>query len=80
LSTGTTFGLYGAGATISSATGSVLLPVALSGYGGYEIGTVFNNFYEIFRGNSLGSDIYDLVHYGKIFSSQKPKSRCGCSK
>jgi len=62
LSTGTVYGLYGGEAILSSASASVLLPVALAGYGGTEIGTVLSHSYERLRGNSLGSDIYDLVH------------------
>lgn len=79
LSTSTTIGLYGAGATLGSATATVALPVALAGYGGYEVGSTFNNVYERARGNSLGSDIYDLVHYGRLFNNPTPP-RCGCSR
>ncbi len=78
LSTATTYGLYGAGATIGSATASVALPVALAGYGGYETGSAFNNLYERYRGNSLGSDIHDLVNEGRLFNNPT-QQRCGCS-
>jgi uncharacterized protein RhaS with RHS repeats len=77
LSTTTTYGLYGASATAASATASVALPVALAGYGGWELGSVANRVYERFRTNSLGSDIYDLVHDGKLYRFT-PAPRCGC--
>ena len=78
LSTATTYSLYGAGATISSASAATVLPLFLAGYGGWEVGSSFNNFYERSRGNSLGSDVYDLVHHGRLFSYPEPP-RCGCS-
>ena len=62
LSISTTYGLYGAGATISSVSATTALPLFLSGYGGREVGLTFNSFYERYRGNSLGSDIYDLLN------------------
>lgn len=40
LSTATTYGLHGAGATVSSATATVLLPMALAGYGGHDPGPI----------------------------------------
>lgn len=78
LSTATTYGLYGVGATAGSATASVALPVALAGYGGYEVGSSFNNLYEQHRGNSLGGDIYDLVNDGRLYPGT-PRPQCGCS-
>jgi len=77
LSTATTFGLYGAGATIGSATASVALPVALAAYGGFEVGATFNSVYERSRGNSLGGDIYDLIHQRRLYNYQQPSS-CSC--
>jgi RHS repeat-associated protein len=62
LSTAMTYGLYGAGATISSLTTAAAIPIFLAGYGGVEIGNVTNGLYERYRGNSIGSDIYDLWH------------------
>ncbi len=78
LSTATTYGLYGAGATISAAGAAVVVPLFLAGYGGLEVGNTFNSFYEQYRGNSFGSDIYDLLNEGRLFSSPTPP-RCGCS-
>jgi hypothetical protein len=62
LSTGTVFGLYGEAAVWSAATAELALPVGLAAIGGAEIGTALSHSYERLRGNSLGSDIYDLVH------------------
>lgn len=77
VSTATTYGLYGAGATISAAGAATVLPLSLAGYGGWEVGSSFNNFYTQYRGNSFGSDIYDLLNEGRLFNN--PTSpRCGC--
>ncbi|MEW6330672.1 MAG: RHS repeat-associated core domain-containing protein [Pseudomonadota bacterium] len=64
LSISTTYGLYGAGATVSSATAAVLVPLFLSGYGGVETGSAISNLYEQARGGSgsIGSDIYGIFH------------------
>jgi RHS repeat-associated protein len=77
LSTATTYGMFGAGATVGSATASVVVPVALAAYGGVEAGRSINSFYERHRRNSIGSDLYDLINEGKIFSNE-PASRCTC--
>jgi RHS repeat-associated protein len=77
MSTATTYGMYGAGATVGSATASVVVPVALAAYGGVEVGRSINSFYERHRRNSIGSDLYDLINEGKIFSTE-PAPRCGC--
>jgi RHS repeat-associated protein len=64
LSISTTYGLYGAGATVSSATAAVLVPLFLSGYGGVETGSAISQLYEQARGGagSIGSDIYGVFH------------------
>ena len=79
LSTATTSGLYGVGATTGMATGAVTLPALFAGYGGYEVGSTFYGLYERYRGNSLGSDLYDLVNHGRFFRYSK-KPTCGCQK
>ena len=70
-------GLTG-GAAVTSLSATYLLPGVIALYGGGEIGFSANGLYENFRGNSLGSDIYDLAHFGHIFNYSTP-STCGCS-
>ncbi len=77
LSTATTYGLYGAGAMVGSAGAAAFFPGLLALYGGTQVGSTFNNLYEQSRGNSLGSDIYDLVHHGRLFRNPTTP-RCGC--
>lgn len=55
-------GLYGFGATASSAGAAVLLPVGLAGLGGFEVGNGLNSLYERATGTSVGSHIYDLIN------------------
>lgn len=66
LSTALTAGLYGAGATVGSASAAALLPAAVALAGGLELGYATNNLYERFAGDTIGGDIYDL------FNRQRP--------
>ena len=50
------------GTFIAGASSTAVLPVALAGLGGVEIGLGFNNLYERISGQSLGEDIYDWLH------------------
>lgn len=50
-------GLVLAGGAITSTGG-----LALIGWGGWEIGQGFNRLWEVFSGQPLGADIYDLLH------------------
>jgi RHS repeat-associated protein len=52
--------LAGIVASYSSVTPAA--PAVLAYLGGAELGFAFNNFYERFRGQSLGEDIYDWFH------------------
>jgi hypothetical protein len=62
LSTSITVGLYGTGATLSSAGALIILPLALTSLGSIEIGFGLNELYEDVFDNSLGSDIYDWLN------------------
>lgn len=62
LSGAVTTGLYGFGATASSAGAAVALPVGLAGLGGFEVGNGLNSLYERVTGTSVGSQIYDLIN------------------
>ena len=64
LSTTTTIGIYGTGATVGSISASAVLPVSLAAYGGFTAGSAINRLYEQLRGGagSIGTDIYTLLH------------------
>lgn len=66
LSTAVTAGIYGAGATIGSASAAALLPAAIALAGGVELGYGTNNLYERFAGDTIGGDLYDF------FNRQRP--------
>ena len=62
--------IWGGGQTIALGSGLVLAGgaitstggLALIGWGGWEIGQGFNRLWEVFSGQPLGADIYDLLH------------------
>ncbi len=60
-------GLYGAGAGLAAISPAFGVPLAIAGVGSLEIGQSFNNVYERQRGNSLGSDLYDLFNHQRLF-------------
>jgi hypothetical protein len=58
----TTSSMYGAGATLSAAGAGVILPLALAGMGGAEVGYALSDAYKLYSGQSIGADIYDYYH------------------
>ena len=77
LSTALTTGLYGTGATVSSACGAAALPLSISLLGGYMVGDGINSLYTYaFDGNaSIGTHIYELFNDD---SAPFNDHACGC--
>lgn len=62
LSIAITAGIYGAGASITSISAAVALPVTLAAIGGIEVGLGIGSLVENLTGNSIGEWIYSWTH------------------
>lgn len=58
-----TFGMYGSGAAVVAFNAYALLPLALAGLGGVELGLGLYELYYLLTGDTFGGDIYDLVQW-----------------